>query len=628
MDGKIQRVILDDGKVRLHEAVSDSVYVRGTQVASEGKLTDVLDELASAPEPAAPRRVSLLHVSDNHGSLYGLQKMAQLLGDADCDAVMGLSGGDLTSYSYINGYAPVLKVMTDWNAICNGKPILNLKGNHDVADTSIKFDEQACTETFLKPVNNGFVEWGDITGVGGYWHRDITAGGVNLRVIGLDEYEHAVGDPRVGGLYGYTKVYSQAQVDWLFALLASTPSDWYIVMCHHQPQYAQHPESVMNDFVHHGIFGAQIDASHTYTGTMFTYKPGNVDMAAMIVDAYLHRRLLAVSGYPSGVEGVTLTLSADFRSVTPAKFACHLCGHTHGDYCEYHPDYPDQLCLTINTDSTSITTWFNDLVRDSSAANNHILNKVTIDADRDVVRVERIGAKTLDTSLTWIVQDGSVRDYIEFAIPAILPQESTDYYTKAQTDALVATKYTKPAGGIPDTDLASAVQTSLGKADTALQVQVQSDWNEADSDDPAYIANKPTIPAAQVNADWDAVSGVAQILNKPTIPDPSGLQPKRTVQNETIDASYAASFELDATKYHIVGEVEDITVTLPVGVTAVDEFLFTFTCKSGNTDLHLPATADYGNGLDFDTDKAAGRRFQVSIMDGIALYAYVEPASE
>ena len=33
----------------------------------------------------------------------------------------------------------------------------------------------------------------------------------------------------------------------------------------------------------------------------------------------------------------------------------------------------------------------------------------------------------------------------------------------------IAAKYTKPTGGIPKTDLASAVQTSLGKADTALQ---------------------------------------------------------------------------------------------------------------------------------------------------------------
>lgn len=39
----------------------------------------------------------------------------------------------------------------------------------------------------------------------------------------------------------------------------------------------------------------------------------------------------------------------------------------------------------------------------------------------------------------------------------------------AASAADVAAKYTKPSGGIPASDLASAVQTSLGKADTALQ---------------------------------------------------------------------------------------------------------------------------------------------------------------
>jgi len=36
--------------------------------------------------------------------------------------------------------------------------------------------------------------------------------------------------------------------------------------------------------------------------------------------------------------------------------------------------------------------------------------------------------------------------------------------------------------------------------------------------DYSNITSKPTIPAAQVNSDWNASSGVAQILNKPTIP--------------------------------------------------------------------------------------------------------------
>lgn len=45
----------------------------------------------------------------------------------------------------------------------------------------------------------------------------------------------------------------------------------------------------------------------------------------------------------------------------------------------------------------------------------------------------------------------------------------------------------------------------------------QPDWNANNPNSFAYIRNKPTIPAAQVNSDWDAASGVAQILNKPSL---------------------------------------------------------------------------------------------------------------
>ena len=62
---------------------------------------------------------------------------------------------------------------------------------------------------------------------------------------------------------------------------------------------------------------------------------------------------------------------------------------------------------------------------------------------------------------------------------------------------------------------------------------VQSDWTETDDKSMAYIKNKPelsvvatsgnyddllnkpTIPNAQVNSDWNASSGISQILNKP-----------------------------------------------------------------------------------------------------------------
>lgn len=58
----------------------------------------------------------------------------------------------------------------------------------------------------------------------------------------------------------------------------------------------------------------------------------------------------------------------------------------------------------------------------------------------------------------------------------------------------------------------------------ALQTDVALKANTADlgatafSNDYNDLDNLPTIPAAQVNSDWNAVSGVAEILNKPTIP--------------------------------------------------------------------------------------------------------------
>lgn len=67
-----------------------------------------------------------------------------------------------------------------------------------------------------------------------------------------------------------------------------------------------------------------------------------------------------------------------------------------------------------------------------------------------------------------------------------------------------------------DTYIVTGVLTLMsGGGDGA---HVQADWDETSVNSPAYIKNKPTIPAAQVNSDWNANSGVAQILNKPDIP--------------------------------------------------------------------------------------------------------------
>ena len=66
--------------------------------------------------------------------------------------------------------------------------------------------------------------------------------------------------------------------------------------------------------------------------------------------------------------------------------------------------------------------------------------------------------------------------------------------------------------------MSSTDKVKLNGIASGAEVNVQADWNVSDSTSDAYIKNKPTIPAAQVNADWNAVNGLAKILNKPEIP--------------------------------------------------------------------------------------------------------------
>ena len=58
------------------------------------------------------------------------------------------------------------------------------------------------------------------------------------------------------------------------------------------------------------------------------------------------------------------------------------------------------------------------------------------------------------------------------------------------------------------TDLNTALGAKANSSDLAT-VATSGSYND--------LTNKPTIPAAQVNSDWNASSGVAQILNKPTL---------------------------------------------------------------------------------------------------------------
>jgi hypothetical protein len=101
----------------------------------------------------------------------------------------------------------------------------------------------------------------------------------------------------------------------------------------------------------------------------------------------------------------------------------------------------------------------------------------------------------------------------------------------------------------------------------ALQTDVALKANTADlgatafSNDYGDLDNLPTIPAAQVNSDWNSVSGVSEILNKPTIPSIAGLVPDTRTISTT--APITGGGDLTANR----------TLSIPQATTLVDGYL-------------------------------------------------------
>ena len=135
----------------------------------------------------------------------------------------------------------------------------------------------------------------------------------------------------------------------------------------------------------------------------------------------------------------------------------------------------------------------------------------------------------------------------------------SDIATIRSGAAAGATAYQKPSGGIPKTDLASGVQTSLGKADTAFQkpsngipasdlsTAVQTSLGKADTavqteTDPVFSAS----PAAGITSgdisDWDGKEDPIPVVDASTIPasmEPNKLYKYGTLSGDTVFPSLA-----------------------------------------------------------------------------------------
>jgi hypothetical protein len=153
---------------------------------------------------------------------------------------------------------------------------------------------------------------------------------------------------------------------------------------------------------------------------------------------------------------------------------------------------------------------------------------------------------------------------------------STQYARADHRHPSDTTKYTKPSTGIPASDLAAAVQTSLGKADTALQA-VPSTYRTAAAQD--------TIDA-----------GKADKITEVTISTAGAV-------TQVIDAGVL---------YHFMGALSALTLTLNSPASGqIAQYHFDFTTGSTPPTLTLPQTVTMPDGFSAEANK----RYEVDILN-------------
>ena len=102
------------------------------------------------------------------------------------------------------------------------------------------------------------------------------------------------------------------------------------------------------------------------------------------------------------------------------------------------------------------------------------------------------------------------------------------------------------------------------------------------------LSNKPTIPAAQVNSDWNASSGVAKILNKPTLATvaTSGsyadLTNKPTIPTTTNELTNNSGF-ITSAALSGYATTSDVSTAVSTAISSQTKETWTFTLSDGST---------------------------------------------
>ena len=277
---------------------------------------------------------------------------------------------------------------------------------------------------------------------------------------------------------------------------------------------------------------------------------------------------------------------------------------------------------------------------------------------KDKALAEEVNKKVNISSLATVATSGSYNDLSNKpTIPSAITESTVSGWGFTKNTGT----YSKPSGGIPKSDLTSAVQTSLGKADTALQSYTEQ-YKGTITGVSANGTSVATSGVANIPAATTSKYGVTQLSSSTSSTSTSlaatpsavkaaydlanGKQDKlvsgtniKTINGTSIlgsgnitisggsssggSGAYAqvnhgtsdTTFTLTPNTFHVWDEVASLTLTLGSETSGVaNEFLFQFTSGATATSLTLPDDIKWTEELTIEPNKI----YQASILKRLA----------
>ena len=265
----------------------------------------------------------------------------------------------------------------------------------------------------------------------------------------------------------------------------------------------------------------------------------------------------------------------------------------------------------VNTlpEPSSSTTNKIYLVPSENSDENNIKDEYITILDNSSYRWEPIGNTNIDLS-------GYLKT-TDIAAWAKAPNKPT--YTSEEIGA-----YSKPSSGIPKTDLASAVQSSLNKADNAQEkittVTVNVDNNTGTPSGSASVSggtltiNFSNLKGSKGDTGATGPAGADGATGAKGDKGDKGEDGRITEINHGTNDT---TFTLTPNVRHVWGEVTALNLTLAAGDSGYsNEYLFRFFSGSTPTVLTLPQTIQWVQPLTCQQDKY----YEVSIVNNLAAY--------